>query len=108
MSERFSPDTSIQSEARILDSVGHSDRLNSSSSRDDGGNVIQVQSALGILSNSEILSLEDLEWILMIHDDLSVENIDGAVRQQVLGYLVLQGDGRPEHDLLALPNQNEF
>ena len=99
---------SIQSEERILDSVGHLGRLNSSSSRDDGGNVIQVQSALGILSNSEILSLEDLEWILMIHDDLSVENIDGAVRQQVLGYLVLQGDGRPEHDLLALPNQNEF
>ena len=71
-----------------------------------GRNVQQVHSALGILLNSERLSLEDLEWILTIQDDLRVENIDCAVRQQILGPLLSPSTERPERDLLALPDTN--
>ena len=71
-----------------------------------GRNVHQGHSALGILSNSERLSLEDLEWILMTQDDLSVENVDGAVRQQILGPMLMLSGERPQHDLLALPDTN--
>ena len=60
-----------------------------------------------ILSDSERFSLEDLEWILTIQADLTVESIDDFIREQFLGQLLLPGAERPEHDLLALPNKNE-
>ena len=58
------------------------------------------------LTNSERLSLEDLEWILMIQDDLSVENIDVAVRQQILDQLLSPSAEHPHRYLLALPDTN--
>ena len=94
----------IPSEASNLYSMGHPSRVNLSSNRDVGG---IVRSATRILSNSERLSLEDLEWILTIQDDFTLENTDGAVRQQILGNLLLPGAERPEHDLLVIPDMNE-
>ena len=70
-----------------------------------GRNVHQGHSAQGILSNFG-LSLEDLEWILMIQDDLSVENIDVAVRQQILDQLLSPSAEHPHRYLLALPDTN--
>ena len=61
---------SFESEAKAL--RGKLDLCN----RDNSRNVHQGQSSLDILSDLERFSLDDLELILTLRDDLTVENID--------------------------------
>ena len=102
---RPSTDTAVQSfesEARIL-----GDRLDLSN-RDVGRNVHQGNSSLGILSELERVSLDDLELMLTLRDDLTVENINDFARQQIQGQSFFSGAEHPDHDVLALPDRNEM
>ena len=96
------PVPSFESEARILRS--RSDLSNGHVGR----NVYHEQTSLGILSDLERFSLDDLELTLMLRDDLTFEHIDDFVRQQIQGQTFLTGAEHPEHDLLALPDKNEM
>ena len=75
---------------------------------DVGRNVHQGNSSLGILSELERVSLDDLELMLTLRDDLTVENIDKFVRQQIQSQTILPGAEHPDHYLLALPDMNEM
>ena len=46
--------------------------------------------------------------MLTLQDDLTVENMDGFVRQQIQIQTILPGAEHPEHNLLSLPDRNEM
>ena len=46
--------------------------------------------------------------MLTLQDDLTVENMDGFVRQQIQSQTILPGAEHPEHNLLSLPDRNEM
>ena len=78
------------------------------SNRDVRRNVHQENSPPGTLSGLERFSLDDLELMLTLRDDLTVENINDFARQQIQGQSFFSGAEHPVHDVLALPDRNEM
>ena len=72
-----------------------------------GNHVQQELNSRSLLSNSQQLSLDDLEWMLL-EADVTEDQIDSIVREHFLEHIFLDGSGRPDQDFLKLPDQNDF
>ena len=102
---RPSTNTSLRSfEYAARNLSGRSDLSN----RDVRRNVHQENSPPGTLSGLERFSLDDLELMLTLRDDLTVEHIDDIVRHQIQGQMFLPDAEHPDNDILALPDRNEM